>query len=154
MTNEIRTASLLIYQLTTKLERHNVSITMQLSRVAFKCIWLNLFITRASTWNFQGWGKSQKGYSIRWKLPKLPLMKFWCFVSVVICYEATNPERCNLTGSLTRYPMKHKWNHSKIAFVKCCGNTALRGFKKNLLSKRKYPERYWNRQISKAIWCV
>ena len=38
VTNEIRTSSLLIYQLTTKLEIYNVSIAMQLSRVGFKCI--------------------------------------------------------------------------------------------------------------------
>lgn len=63
-TNEIRTSSLLIYQLTTKVEIYNVSIAMHLSRVGFKCIWLNLFIARASTWNFQEWGKSQKRYSI------------------------------------------------------------------------------------------
>lgn len=38
VTNEIRTASSLIYQLTTKLEIYNVSIAVQLSRVGFKCI--------------------------------------------------------------------------------------------------------------------
>lgn len=38
VTNEIRTASSLIYQLITKLKIYNVSIAIQLSRVGFKCI--------------------------------------------------------------------------------------------------------------------